>query len=119
MLPLPPRPRAHGAVCGARRPARGTVEGRRVDAVNAPGVGLDPVVAVHERLEAHEVLTHREGHGAEFHEVMGRLPGGLAVQGDEMEPFDRRVRTRALRTPGLDCIVERGKWLGSRRTESR
>src|SRR5450755_4324927 len=101
------------------RNRRSAIERGGVDAVDAARVRIDPVVAVHQRLEAHEVLAHREGDRAEFHEVVRRLPGGLAVQRDEMERLNQRVRPRAIGTPGVDGIVERGKRLGSRWTEAR
>ena len=95
------------------------VEGRSVDPVNAPRVRIDPIVAVHERFEAHQVLAHRERNRAKLDEVMRGLAGGLAIEGDEMERVDRRVRRWSFRRPRVDGIVERGKRLGSRRTEAR
>ena len=87
--------------------------------MNPARVRVDPVVAVHQRLEAHEVIAHRERDRAELDEVMRRLPRGLAIEGDEVERLDRRLRRWPLRGPGIDRIVERGKGLGARRTESR
>ena len=87
--------------------------------MNPARIGVDPIIAVHERLEAHQVIAHREGDCAELHEVMRRLPGRLAIEGDEVERLNRRLEGRPLRRPGIDCIVEHGKGLSARRTESR
>ena len=96
------------------------VEGRGVDAVNTASVRVDPIVAVHERLEAHQVVAHRERDRAELHEVMRRLPGGLAIEGDEVKRLDR-ASPETVVPPSMNstCIVERRKRLGARRTESR
>ena len=71
--------------------------------MDASRVRIDPVVAVHERLEAHQVIAHRERHRSQFDQVMRRLPGGLAVEGHETQVVDRcggfgpRVRHVVLR----------------------
>jgi hypothetical protein len=88
-----------------------------VDAVDTASVRIDPIVAVHERLEAHQMIVHREGNRSQLNEMMRRLPGGLAIEGDKVERFDRRVGLRPFGTPGIDGIVERRKGLGARRTE--
>ena len=82
-------------------------------------VWIDPIIAVHQRLEAHQVIAHRECDCAELHQVVRRLAGRLAIERYEMQLLDRRLRRRSLSGPGIDRIVERGKGLGSRRTESR
>jgi hypothetical protein len=87
--------------------------------VDASRIRVDPIVAVHQGLEAHQVVAHRERDRAELNQVMRGLPSGLAVQGNEMEVLDQRVRRRSFGRPGIDGIVERGEWLGSRRTEAR
>lgn len=61
------------------------------DAVNAPGVGVDAVVAVHERLEAEEMALQGERHRAELDQMMWRLSGRLAIEGDETKVVDQRV----------------------------
>ena len=73
------------------RHGRRAVQRCRVDAVNASRIRIDPVVAVHQGLEAHQMLAHREGDSAELHEMVRRLAGGLAVERDEMQRLDRRL----------------------------
>ena len=85
--------------------------------MDTASVWIDPIVAVHEGLEAHQVVVHREGNRPQLDQVMRRLAGGLAIEGDEVKRFDGRVRSRPFGTPGIDGIVERRKGLGARRTE--
>jgi hypothetical protein len=65
------------------------------------------------------VVAQRERDCAELNEVVRGLPRRLAIQGHEMKVLDQGFRRRSLGGPGIDGIVERGEWLGSRRTEAR
>ena len=115
----------HRALCKAPKPFDHhryrwrAVECGGVDAVDTASVRIDPIVAVHERLEAHQMVVHGESNCSQLNEVMRRLPRGLAIESYEVESFDRRVRRGPIGAPGIDGIVERGEGLGARRTEPR
>src|SRR5205807_4939301 len=65
-----------------------------VDAVDAAGVRIDAVTAVHERLEAQQMPLEGEGHRPQLHQLMRGLAGGLAVERHEAQRLDRCVASR-------------------------
>ena len=87
------------------------------DSVNATGVRVDPVVAVHEGLEAQQMLLERECDGSELHEVMRRLPSRLAIECHKTELLDGCVGRRSLHHRRVVRILQGGERLRPRRSE--
>src|ERR1700682_1744595 len=89
------------------------------DTVDAPGVWIDAVVAVHERFEAHQVAVDCKRDSAELHKVMRRLSGRLAVECDKAQLLDRRLRCWPSTSGAVGRVVDRREGFVLCGTEAR
>ena len=90
---------------------RGAGEAGAGDPVEPARVGVDPVAAVDQGLEGRDMPGQGEGDPAELDQPVRRLPGGLAVEGDEAQLLERGVDTGPGEHLGLLGVVERGEGL--------